>query len=105
MQGRGCYSYKSSRSSCTYTSEDFQLLWRKIIMTTLAEKREDAAERKLLSEILLVACDQSYNTAPPLHMAPFSDSNENGGPDIAPNAMPETWSNLRLNDWILDRRF
>ena len=74
-------------------------------MPTLAEKREDAAERNFLSEILLVACDQSYNTAPPLHLAPFSDSEKNGGADVAPNAMPETWRNLGLDEWIRDRRF
>src|SRR3954470_15689728 len=75
-------------------------------MATLAQvRKKDAATRNLLSEILLVACDQSYNVNPPIRLEPFFDSHKNGGPDIAPNAMPTSWANIGLSDWIFVKRY
>jgi hypothetical protein len=58
-----------------------------------------------LSEILLVACDQSYDTnAVSGVLKSFEDSNTEGA-DVPPAAMPTGWTALGLDQWNIVQRY
>ena len=64
------------------------------------------SSRSNLTSILLVACDQAYDSLVSLgtFLAPYPDSHGQGA-DKYPNTMPDAWSNLELGQWIVDKRY